>query len=110
MNKLEYFLKIEERMKRESETEILVEVNFFTYTYELGITRVSYNGEEYLCFPNFGQTFLSPPYSEEEEKLINEGCHVYFLGEEIVCVEDARIKAKIFEIYQVQRKKSCGEQ
>ena len=110
MNKLEYFLKVEERMKRESETETLIELNFFTYNYELGISRVSYNGEEYLCFPFVGPSFFSPPYTEQEKELLGgDEVHVYLLGEDAVLVEDEQLKTKILELHHVQRKKRCGE-
>ena len=91
---VEFINDMEQGMKERRDKYNLFELNFFFYNYELGKSRITFEGNDYLCFPS-GRHMYYTDMSEEERKRDSEEFHVYLLAEEFVYVEDSLLKEEI---------------
>ena len=91
---VEFINDMEREIKENGGKDILFELDFFFYNYELGKSRITFEGNDYICFPG-GRHMYYTDMSEEERKRDSEEFHVYLLAEEFVYVEDALLKEEI---------------
>ncbi len=95
------FLETEKRLIANNETEADVELNFFIYKYEVGRSRISYGGKEYLCFPRGVCMSYGADLTEDEKKMSMEAYHVYLLSErEATYLTDNSLTENIVKEYQ----------
>ena len=91
---VEFINDMEREIKENGGKDVLFELDFFFYNYKLGKSRITFEGNDYVCFPS-GKHMYYTDMSEEERKRDSEEFHVYLLAEEFVYVEDALLKEEI---------------
>ena len=97
----EFIEYLEKKALDEGKNEILVEINFFFYYYIAGVSRVSYEGWEYVCF-SAGTPMYYYDLTEDEKKLCEQKYHIYIVGYKPFAVFDPSLQKAIIDIYEKQ--------
>ena len=99
MSLLDTINGIEEELKTEKEPFPIVATDYFIYKYLPGISRIAYEGAEYLCFPR-GFHLFGTVLSADEAVMCEDIYHVYNMSDNDTYVTDSALKDKIVKEYE----------
>ena len=90
-------------IKNAPDGEIIIEIDFFLYSYERAVSLISLDGRDYLCL-ECGR----PMYQQYEKEIMmaKEPYHVYLLDGEPTWVDDPELRARIIPIFEENKRSS----
>ena len=96
-------------IKNAPDGEIIIEIDFFLYSYERAVSLITLDGKDYLCL-ECGK----PMYQqyEKERRMARQKYHVYLLDTESgdpVWVHDTKLRKRIIPIFEDNKKNYTRE-